>query len=138
VAERAVERWRAPAAAQGHDLELHAPNGTARLLCAPADVDRALDALLENAVLYAPAGTAVTVGVDPRGIDVLDRGPGVEAGDEERLFARFHRGRAGRANAPGTGLGLPIARELMRRWGGDATIENRPGGGARARLEVDQ
>jgi two-component system, OmpR family, sensor kinase len=138
VAERAIERWRAPAAAEGHALRLHAPNGTARLLCAPADVDRALDALLENAVRYAPHGTPLTVGVDTHGIEVLDHGPGVEPGEEERLFARFHRGRVGQSTAPGTGLGLPIARELMRRWGGDARIENRPEGGARARLEVDR
>lgn len=134
VAERAVERWRATAAAKGHELDLQSPNGAALMVCAPGDVDRALDALLENAVLYAPPGTPVVVGVDPAGIEVLDRGPGVDSGEEETLFARFHRGRAGRAAAPGTGLGLPIARELMRRWGGNATITNRPGGGARAAL----
>ena len=38
------------------------------------------------------------------------------------------------AGAPGTGLGLPIARELMRAWGGDATLANRPEGGTRATL----
>ena len=48
------------------------------------------------------------------------------------MFERFHRGRAGRAGPPGTGLGLPIARELMRRWGGDVTLANREGGGAAA------
>ena len=136
VAHRALERWTAPAAAHGHELALAAPNGSARLLCAPADVDRALDVLIENAVRYAPAGTPVELAVGRDGIEVLDRGPGIEPGAEDDLFARFHRGAAGRSGPPGTGLGLPIARELMRRWGGDATIANRPGGGTRAALVV--
>ncbi len=37
---------------------------------------------------------------------------------------------------PGSGLGLPIARELMRAWGGDAAIANRAGGGAKATLSL--
>ena len=53
------------------------------------------------------------------------------------MFERFHRGRAGRAGPPGTGLGLPIARELMRRWGGDVTLANREGGGAVATISFD-
>ena len=63
-----------------------------------------------------------------------DDGPGLSGGEEEDVFARFHRGSAGRGGAPGTGLGLPIARELMRAWGGDATLANRPEGGTRATL----
>ena len=39
---------------------------------------------------------------------------------------------------PGTGLGLPIARELMRRWGGDVTLANREGGGAVATISFDR
>ena len=62
---------------------------------------------------------------------MLDRGPGLDPGEEEAVFERFHRGRAGRAGPPGTGLGLPIARELCARWGGDVTLANREGGGAR-------
>ena len=52
------------------------------------------------------------------------------------MFERFHRGRAGRAGPAGTGLGLPIARELARRWGGDVELANRPEGGAAARITV--
>ncbi len=62
------------------------------------------------------------------------RRPRSGQGEEDEVFERFHRGRAATEGAPGTGLGLPIARELARRWGGDATIENRNGRGARAVL----
>ena len=67
---------------------------------------------------------------------MLDRGPGLSDEDLEAVFERFHRGVAGRAGPNGTGLGLPIARELARRWGGDVTLANRDGGGARATLTV--
>jgi two-component system sensor histidine kinase CreC len=52
------------------------------------------------------------------------------------VFERFHRGSAGRGGPSGTGLGLPIARELARRWGGDVTLANRDGGGVRASVTV--
>jgi signal transduction histidine kinase len=108
-------------------------SGGARVLCAPADLDRAIDSLVENAINYSPAGAPVTVVAGERGIEVLDSGPGLAPDEAEAVFERFHRGRAGRAGgAPGTGLGLPIARELMRRWGAATTIATRPEGGARA------
>ena len=73
----------------------------------------------------------------PGRIEVLDRGPGLEPGEEEAVFERFHRGRAGRQGTAGTGLGLSIARELA---GGverrSVRIENRPGGGARAIISL--
>jgi signal transduction histidine kinase len=103
--------------------------------CAPADLERALDALIENALHYG--GGKVTVIARPGAIDVLDDGPGLDPAELEAVFERFHRGRAGRAGAHGTGLGLPIARELMRRWGADVTLANREGGGAVATISFD-
>ena len=104
--------------------------------CAPADLERTLDALIENGLHYG--GGQVTLVARPRAIDVLDEGPGVDPDELEAVFDRFHRGRAGRAGPPGTGLGLPIARELMRRWGGDVTLANRQGGGAAATISFDR
>jgi signal transduction histidine kinase len=132
-ARRAVARWDATARECGLDLALHC-NGRSHVRCATVDLDRALDSLLENAVRYAPGPGEVSVRVHDHAIDVLDRGPGLRPGEEEDVFERFHRGSAGRAAADGTGLGLPIARELARRWGGDVTLRNRDGGGACARL----
>jgi signal transduction histidine kinase len=99
-----------------------------------ADLDRTLDALIENALNYGDG--EVEIRARPGAIEVLDRGPGL--GDDElgAVFERFHRGRAGRAGPAGTGLGLPIARELARRWGGDVTLGNRDDGGARATVTV--
>jgi signal transduction histidine kinase len=62
----------------------------------------------------------VTVAVDGAGgrarIRVRDEGPGVAEADRERIFGRFERGAA---SGPGFGLGLAIARGLMRQMGGD-------------------
>jgi signal transduction histidine kinase len=99
-----------------------------------ADLDRAIDALVENAIHYGNG--EVEVRSRPGAVEVLDRGPGLTEEDLVAVFERFHRGAAGRAGPNGTGLGLPIARELARRWGGDVTLANRDGGGARATLIV--
>jgi two-component system, OmpR family, sensor kinase len=99
-----------------------------------ADLDRAIDALVENAIHYGNG--EVEVRSRPGAVEVLDRGPGLTEDDLVAVFERFHRGAAGRAGPNGTGLGLPIARELARRWGGDVTLANRDGGGARATLLV--
>ena len=92
-----------------------------------------LDNLIENAIVYAPAETTVTLTWDPQGrLAVLDEGPGVPPGDERRVFERFRRGRTDR---PGTGLGLAIVEALARRWGGSASIRTREdGSGARAEV----
>jgi len=136
VARAAAARWEPRARAGGHVLEVAGDDEPREAWIARADLDRALDTLVENALAYTPAGTTVTVALITEGLEVRDRGPGIEPGEEERLFERFHRGRAGVEGGPGTGLGLAIARELCREWGGDVHLAPRPGGGAVARLEL--
>lgn len=88
--------------------------------------------LLVNARRYAP-GSVVTVGARSAGDTVIvyveDRGPGVPAEEHELIFARGHRGSVD--SAEGTGLGLYLARRLMREQSGDIHLESRVGGGAR-------
>jgi signal transduction histidine kinase len=135
-ARKAAERWEATAAEA--DISLSSANGAGgRVRAAHADVDRALDVLVENALRYSPAHTAVRVEARARRLEVLDAGPGLAPGEEEQVFDRFHRGRAGRGTPGGTGLGLPIARELMRRWNARVWLENRPERGARAVIAFD-
>ena len=133
LVERAVVRWSPKAHQVGVTLE-GAPGDAGVAMLAPEDSDRALDALIENALAYSHRGSAIRVATGPRVIEVLDEGPGLEAGENERVFERFHRGRAGRQGAHGAGLGLPIARGLARGWGGDVSLRNRDGDGAVATL----
>jgi signal transduction histidine kinase len=128
---RAAARW--DGSERGSVTAVEEANGEPAF-CPPADLDRVLDALIENGVRYG--GGEVTLVARPGQIIVLDRGPGLAQEELEAVFERFHRGRAGRAGPSGTGLGLPIARELARRWGGDVVLANRPDGGAAARIAV--
>jgi signal transduction histidine kinase len=138
VARRAAERWRGTAAARGVGLEVGRDGNGATGWIAPPDLDRALDALVENALLYSPGGSTVTIDYAPGAIEVLDRGPGLAGGEEDAVFERFRRGSAGSAGPTGTGLGLPIARELTRQWEGDVKLMPREGGGLRAVIEVER
>lgn len=105
--------------------------------CSPADVDRILDAVLENAIDYGPEDQLILLRTSPGSVEVVDQGPGLAAGEEEAVFNRFHRGSVGRASRRrGTGLGLAIARELAARWDGSVTLANAEGGGAVATITL--
>jgi two-component system, OmpR family, phosphate regulon sensor histidine kinase PhoR len=70
-------------------------------------------------------------------VRVADRGPGVPAGQSERIFEKFHRiDEALTAEKGGAGLGLSIARQLARGLGGDLRYAGREGGGAEFILEL--
>jgi signal transduction histidine kinase len=136
LADDGVARWRAAADERGVELARGLDRDAAPGFGAAPDADRALDSLLENAIVYAGRGR-VTVTVHGSSIEVVDEGPGLGQGEEDAVFERFHRGVAGRAGAPGTGLGLSIARQLAERWGGTVTLTNREDGrGARALFEL--
>ncbi len=138
AAAAAHRRWEPLAREQGRTVTLARPQSPAIASAARADVDRALDALVENALRYAPEGSTVALRASGEAIEVLDEGPGLAPGEAEAVFARFHRGAAGRRAPGGTGLGLTIARTLARRWSGDVTIANRTdvAVGARAVLRL--
>ncbi|UUY05763.1 HAMP domain-containing histidine kinase [Svornostia abyssi] len=137
AAERAADRWAPEAARRGQRVIAEVDDAEeAAATVSRADVDRVLDALIENALHYAPGDTTVTVTARPGELTVRDEGPGLAADETEIVFDRFHRGSAGRRGPGGTGLGLPIARELARRWAGDVTLSNAPEGGAIARFSL--
>ncbi|MEV4067945.1 HAMP domain-containing sensor histidine kinase [Nonomuraea dietziae] len=86
-------------------------------------VSRALSNLIDNAVRYAPPGTAVEIAIEAAdaevAVTVTDHGAGIAAEERERIFQRFWRGRR---DVPGTGLGLPIARQIALAHGGDLVV----------------
>jgi signal transduction histidine kinase len=136
AAGRAAERWSRAAGDRKIRLETRPSDEPAEAWCAHADLDRSIDALVENALRYSPPGSTVAIAARPGAVEVLDEGPGLKAGEEETVFERFSRGSAGRQGPQGTGLGLPIARELTRQWGGDVKLSNRDGSGLRAVIEM--
>ncbi|NKC31750.1 ATP-binding protein [Falsiroseomonas selenitidurans] len=101
----------------------------------PGSLKRALANLVGNAVAYG--GSAMLRLSPPLGgivrIAVEDDGPGVPEADLETVFQPFRRLEASRnRETGGTGLGLPIARNIFRAHGGDVVLRNRPGGGLQA------
>ena len=138
AAGRAAERWREQAERGGYAIDL-ADGDEVEIAATNGDLDTILDNLLENALNYTPAGEPITVqwgrDHDEAFIAVLDRGPGLGEGEADHVFDRFYRGRSSQGGSvPGTGLGLAIVETLARRWGGSATLVNRPDGGACAEV----
>jgi hypothetical protein len=92
--------------------------------------------LVDNAVKYAAAGKVLTVALVPpaRGfadLRVEDRGPGIPREHREAIFDTFHRvDDSLTSGQPGSGLGLSIARRMMRDLGGDLVFEPLAGGGS--------
>ena len=106
--------------------------------CDPAQIERVLVNLIENAAKFSPPGENVTVSVHPGPgglaiIEVLDHGPGIPADERDRVFEPFYRGST-RGAAGGTGLGLAIARGFVDANHGVLSIDDAPGGGACMRL----
>jgi signal transduction histidine kinase len=136
--ERAVERWEERGMQSGHRLRLERADLSVAAV-SEEDLAIMLDNLIENALVYSPGGGTVTLRcgreADEIVVAVEDEGPGLQAGEEERVFERFGRGSSGQATH-GTGLGLALVATLARRWGGSARIANRPAGGARAEIRL--
>jgi signal transduction histidine kinase len=92
-----------------------------------AMLQRMVRNLLDNAQRHGIAPIEVSVRRDEARavLVVFDRGPGVAAGEEERIFSPFYRARNQQA-APGAGLGLTLVRQIARRHGGDASWAGTP------------
>jgi signal transduction histidine kinase len=133
--QHAVEAHRADAERAGHQVELHLPAVTLAVRCDRDKVLVVLRNLLENAVKYSPAATAVDVGVaSGEGavtVWVADHGMGVPDSEKARIFEQFHRIEStDTASIGGSGLGLFIVRQLVEVQGGKVTVTDREGGGS--------
>jgi two-component system sensor histidine kinase MprB len=100
-----------------------------------AMLDRAVSNLVDNALKFSPDGRAVDVTVRGGVLEVADRGPGIAAGDRERVFDRFYRATTART-LPGSGLGLSIVAQVAQHHGGSVDAGRSPYGGARLTLRV--
>ncbi len=102
-----------------------------------SQMERLLANLIDNAVKYSPAGTAIGVSARITGfaeleLAVEDEGPGVPLADRERIFEPFFRMRmAEQSEVSGHGLGLAICKSIALTHGGRIQVSERPGGGAR-------
>ena len=99
---------------------------------------QALSNLLDNAIKYSPPGSEVVLSLADAGaafeITVADRGPGVPAGERERVTDRFYR-TASVGSIPGSGLGLSLVKAIAHHHGGQLVLDDN-GPGLRATLRL--
>ncbi len=119
------------------DAELvgHLPEGPVMI---HADSDRLTQVmlnLLSNAAKFMPDSggrTDVTLRLEPDRlvVEIKDNGPGVPLADQATIFEKFRQAGDALTRPPGTGLGLPISREIVEHFGGRMTLDSAPGRGS--------
>jgi heavy metal sensor kinase len=97
--------------------------------------------VLDNAIRYSPEGTPITMSVDSYGsaigIDVMDRGPGIPAKHQEKIFERFYRLDEARSRATGgAGIGLAVARSVLELQHGSLRMESQEGQGSTFQIRL--
>jgi PAS domain S-box-containing protein len=123
------------------ELKLRSPAKLPAVAADPEQLRQVLGNLVENAVKYSPEGGLVELKLEANDgylrFAVVDRGLGIPAAEQRRIFEKFYRvdpqmtGGIG-----GTGLGLYISRELVRRVEGKIWVESRPGRGSTFFVEI--
>jgi two-component system sensor histidine kinase SenX3 len=135
VVADAVSRIR-PAAEQAEiEIEVIAVDDRLAVAGDRRQITSALSNLLDNAIKYSDAGSAVEIGArlddEMAAISVRDHGIGIPARDVERIFERFYRVDQARSRRTGgTGLGLAIVRHVAHNHDGDVMVESRLGEGS--------
>ena len=119
----------------GMTLENRIPESGYFVRTDPDVIEQCLLNLLDNAIKYTADGKEIIVELDTKDdffrLRVMDRGPGVPSKHRNRIFEKFHRvDNSLTSPQPGSGLGLSIARTIMREMKGDLLYESREGGGS--------
>jgi two-component system sensor histidine kinase MprB len=132
LAADAVERTRRnrPAVTFTTQLEESTVHGV------PANIERAVANLLDNAAKWSPPGAEVEVVVRDGSVVVRDHGPGIGDEDLPHVFDRFYRSRDSRG-LPGSGLGLAIVKQVAEAHGGEVVAAQAEGGGTRMTLRLN-
>jgi signal transduction histidine kinase len=109
--------------------------GDARLL------RRLLRNLLDNALRHGGKEVKARVGIAPDGarlLQVSDRGPGIPAGERERIFESFYRPTGAKETGSGWGLGLALVKQIAEHHGGSVVCREREGGGCVFEVRLPQ
>ena len=124
----------AEASLENHPVEVKV---AADLPKAPMDLPRIREVLmhlLENAGKYSDPGVPIKVTSEVKGerlvTSVADRGPGIDSFEQSLIFEKFYRGQHQRYTAPGTGMGLAIAKVIVEAHGGTIGVVSQLGSGS--------
>lgn len=124
--------------AQDNGDDVQASGSCKPLKSQPMALRSCLHNLIDNALRYAGhASVMIEDASDRLQVRVVDNGPGIPANLREAVFEPFYRVESSRnRNSGGVGIGMTIAREAARRMGGDLRLEETPGGGLTAVLDL--
>jgi PAS domain S-box-containing protein len=122
-------------------LELETAGDVPAVAADSGQLRQVLANLIDNAIKYSPDGGRITVRLEPQGrhlrFAVADQGLGIPAGEERRIFEKFYRLDPDMTRGiGGTGLGLYICRELVRRVDGRIWVESPDSAGSTFFVEV--
>jgi two-component system sensor histidine kinase KdpD len=119
----------------GRQLLIDIPEGIPEVEADPEMVELAIRQLIGNAIKYSPPETVIEVRATCMEglieVEVRDHGAGVPDDDIESIFDRFYRGKRVKEAIAGTGMGLSIARDIVKAHGGSMWAANAAEGGGR-------
>jgi two-component system sensor histidine kinase KdpD len=125
---------------EGRKVTVEVPESLPRVSVDPQFTGIVIWQLLSNALRYTPPGSPLTVSANAGETEVVvsveDSGPGISEQEQRKVFEKFYRGKDQRERIPGTGMGLSIAREIVRAHHGRIWVESEPGKGAKFSFSV--
>jgi signal transduction histidine kinase len=130
-----VEEFSVEADRRGYRIELNAGDASLSVRADREALSCVVWNLLDNAVKYSPGNNTVWVELSRMNghvaIRVRDEGAGIPRNDQRRIFKKFVRGATARTlGVPGTGIGLAVAHQIVKRHGGDIRLQSEPGKGS--------
>ena len=124
----------ARATLENHPVEVQVASNLPTVRIDAERIREVLMHLLENAGKYSPAGAPLKVTSEVQGerlvTSIADRGPGIDSFEQSLIFEKFYRGQHQRYTAPGTGMGLAIAKVIIEAHGGTIGVVSQLGSGS--------
>jgi two-component system sensor histidine kinase KdpD len=122
------------------NVRTHVPEEVPLTTFDPVLVEQVMINLVENVIRHTPPDSPIEISAwrdeEDIVVEVADQGPGVPAGDEERVFEKFYRVSGNRQRDGGMGLGLTLCRAIIAAHDGRMWMNNRPEGGASVRFAI--
>jgi two-component system sensor histidine kinase KdpD len=120
---------------QDHRIQVRVPESLPDVPMDRTLIQRVLQHLIENAAKFSPPSQPITLSAETEDgrfqVSVEDAGPGIDPDDLPFIFEKYYRGKQQKGISTGTGMGLAIARAILKAHHGGIVVRSKPGQGAR-------